>query len=218
MTDEEMLMCEQAAANAQAEAAYAELLARGEDTDEAVIDLMEAFTLPTRAEGFVIDGDGQANWALKIIARAEANKRRRSATIQRESMRWEEWQQKGNAADDATIERMTGLLRPYWDQLRAEGAIPKGRKSYQLPNGRLATRTREVKYLRNEAAVIVWAEPLGLIEIEKRLKWAELKRRLQPERNETGAGVIDITTGEYVAGLMVDQPSAEVFEAKADLA
>ena len=173
--------------------------------------------LPTRLEGFVVDGDGRADWCLVQIARAEAHKRRRGTIAREEIDRWQSWQAKQDKADDATIERMTGLLRPYFDQLKATGLIPKGRQSYRLPHGRVGTRLHETKYRRDDAALIPWAESLGLVKTEKHVQWEELKKRVAPERNETGAGVIDITTGEVIEGLTVEQPSARIFEAKADM-
>ncbi|MDZ4324276.1 MAG: host-nuclease inhibitor Gam family protein [Pseudomonas sp.] len=220
MHDDEMRLAEQAAANEQAEAAYAELLAAGQDSDEAVSDLLEAFPLPTRPEGFVIDNDGAADWALRRIGQAEARMRRDAATVRAEQERWNTWQAKRDEQNQATIDRFQSMLSAYYDQLKASGMLPRNSRSYRLPHGVLQARLHEIQWERKEAEILAWAKAVNgadLVEVRESLRWAEVKKRIGSERNEIGAPAIDMGTGEYVPGLQVGLPARDVFQAKADL-
>lgn len=182
---------------------------------EEYIDCIEE-DLRTRAEGFVIDDDRKADWALRKIAWAEARKRRRGRFVQAETERVQRWQATQDAADERLIEFMQGLLRSYFDQLSAGGILGK-KKSYRLPQGVLATKTHEITWRRDDAQLLAWAEPLGLVRTAKSPAWDAIKKRLAPVRDEAGSDAIDTTTGEVVPGVIVEQPTREVFQAKADL-
>ena len=221
LTDEQHWQAEAAYHADEAEAAYAELLARGEDTDEAVIDLLEAFPLPTRAEGFVIDGDGKADWAIRRIGEAEARMRRDAATVLAETERWEAWQAKRNEQNQATIDRMQSLLSAYYDQLKAEGLLPRKSKSYRLPHGVLQARTHAIKWvIVDPVKLLAWAKGVTsavLVRTKEEPAWSDIVKRLVPEAAEIGAGAVDTTTGELVPGVQVQELAKDEFQAKADL-
>lgn len=220
MTDDQMRMAEATEASLQAEAAYEALLARGQDTDEAVIDLMEAFQLPTRAEGFVIDTDGKADWAVRKIGAAEARMRRDRATFMEEAQRWETWFEQRKLQYEATIDRMQSLLSAYYQHLKEDGTLGKS-KSYRLPHGVLQAREHAIKWaIVDPARLLAWAKGITsavLVRTKEEPAWGEISKRLVPESLQIGAGAVDTATGELVDGVQVQELAKNVFQARPDL-
>ncbi|MDP3702895.1 MAG: host-nuclease inhibitor Gam family protein, partial [Candidatus Omnitrophota bacterium] len=173
--------------------------------------------LPTRQEGFTIDSDGAADWAVRKIGEAEARMRRDAATVRAEAERWEAWQAKRDEQNQATIDYMQSRLSAYYDQIKAEGLLPRKSRSYKLPHGVLQARTHAIKWHRDEARLLEWARGVGLVRTREEPEWNEIVKRLAPEAQQIGAAAIDTATGEVVEGVTVEELPKDVFNAKADL-
>src|SRR5690606_38913034 len=165
-------------------------------------------------EGFRIDNDERAEWAVRKIKQAKENIERRKAFVQAEIERLQAWQKLQDERDQATIDRMTSLLHPYFESLRP--SLGK-RKSYSLPSGTLQVRTAQVSYARDEEQLLAYARQIGLVKIRESVDWAEIKKRLQPAGHHPGAPVVDAETGEIVPGVTVAEPEREVFSVKVDV-
>src|SRR5690606_27202177 len=148
------------------------------------------------------------------IRQAQQNIERRKAFVQAQIERLQAWQQMMDERDQATIDRMTGLLQPYFESLRP--SLGK-RKSYSLPSGTLQVRTAQVSYARDEEQLLAYARQIGLVKIREAVDWAEIKKRLQPAGHHPGAPVVDAETGEIVPGVTVAEPEREVFSVKVDV-
>src|SRR5690606_19719631 len=144
-------------------------------------------------EGFRIDSDDKAEWAVRKIKLAQIAIEKRRQFVQAEIERLQAWQQMMDERDQATIDWMTSLLRPYFEALRPQ--LGK-RKSYSLPSGTLQVRTAQVSYARDEEQLLTYARQIGLVKIRESVDWAEIKKRLQPAGNHPGAPVVDTETGE----------------------
>jgi len=165
-------------------------------------------------DGFKIDDDNKAEWAVRKIRQARENIERRKAFVQAEIERLQAWQQMMDERDQATIDRMTGLLQPYFEALRP--SLGK-RKSYSLPSGVLQVRTAQVSYARDEEQLLPYARQIGLVKVKESVDWAELKKRLKPAGERPGDPVVDAETGEIVPGVTVQEPEREVFSVKVDV-
>jgi hypothetical protein len=162
--------------------------------------------------GFHIHDDGAANWALGKLAEVEAATARRAAFVAAEIARLQAWQAAEDAKGQRFADYLTGQLRTYYDGLRQQGLVSARRKSYVLPNGRLTVRTQAATWRRDEARLLAWAEPLGLVRRQVTVNWIDVKKRLAPPAGAL-AEAIDAQTGEVIPGLRCQQGPCEVFHA-----
>ena len=120
--------------------------------------LIEAEPRQAPADRFVVDDDHTADWALRKLGQLDAQKRQRAAFVAAEMERLQAWQ----AHEDRQAERfaayLTALLRPYYDQLKAEGKVSARHKSYRLPHGALTARQAPIEWEVDEATLLAWAE------------------------------------------------------------
>lgn len=165
-------------------------------------------------EGFRIDNDDKAEWAVRKIRQAQLAIEKRRRFVQAEIERLQAWQQMMDERDQATINRMTGLLQPYFEALRP--SLGK-RKSYRLPSGVLQVRTVQVSYARDEEQLLPYARQIGLVKVKETPDWAEIKKRFRPAGDRPGDPVVDVETGEIVPGVAVQEPEREVFSVKVDV-
>src|SRR5690606_39955554 len=121
------------------------------------------------------------------IRQAQQNIERRKAFVQAQIERLQAWQQMMDERDQATIDRMTGLLQPYFEALRPTLGR---RKSYSLPSGTLQVRTAQVSYARDEEQLLPYARQIGLVRLKETPEWSERKKRLQPAGNHPGAAAL----------------------------
>lgn len=171
-------------------------------------------TLPGPGE-FVVDSDSRADWALRKLAEARGRLRSRQAFVEAEIARLQEWQTTLDREDVGTIRFMEWLLSAYFERLRRDGRLVK-KKRYRLPHGQLIARQMPAQWEVDAAQLLAWAEPLGLVRVEKALAWNEIKARLTPAAPEPGAAAIDTTTGELVPGVTLKAPAGLVFRVKTE--
>lgn len=166
-------------------------------------------------EGFAVTNDGAADWCVRKIGEAERRKAERAAFVQAEIDRLKAFQTAGDAQDDATIANMTRLLAPYFETLRP--TLGK-RKSHKLPHGVLQVRASAPKWARQDnAALLEWAKPLGLVRVKEEPAWADIAKRLRhAEGAHMGDPAIDGETGEIVAGVVLEAPAGESFTVRVD--
>lgn len=195
----------------------------GETTPKEVFDAMSVAEdylryveeqIEAQDEGFRIDSDDKAEWAVRKIKLAQLAIEKRRQFVQAEIERLQAWQQMMDERDQATIDWMTSLLRPYFESLRPQ--LGK-RKSYSLPSGVLQVRTAQVSYARDEEQLLPYARQIGLVKVKESVDWAELKKRLKPAGERPGDPVVDAETGEIVPGVTVQEPEREVFSVKVDV-
>lgn len=120
-------------------------------------------------ESFVIDTDAKAEWALKKIKEARADRDR-----------WIEWYSdkireitEQTDFDTANLERM---LAEYFETVPHKKT--KTQESYKLPGGKLVLKTQNPEYKRDDKTVIEWAKSSGFgqyVKTKEELAWSELK-------------------------------------------
>lgn len=165
--------------------------------------------------GFQITNDSVADWAVQKIAQAQKRMDGRKAFVEEEVERLRQWQEAEDAKDQQTIDRMTSLLKPYFDQLRESGALGK-RKSYRLPHGTLRVRASGPKWRRvDNDALTKWAESKGLVRVKTEVAWSDIGKHLRPESDHIGAPAVfvDPDSGEMVEvpGVALEAPAGESF-------
>lgn len=153
-------------------------------------------------EGFTIDTDAKAKWALEKIKEA-----RTDCDI------WVTWYTKKIEEIKAQTEYNTAnlerLLMDYFDTVPHK--LTKTQESYSLPGGKLILKKQNPEYKRDDKAVIEWLKANKgerYVKIKEELDWASLKA-------ETAAfeGHIVTDDGEIVPGVdVIERPAKFVVE------
>jgi hypothetical protein len=186
--------------------------------------LIEAEPRQAAADRCVVDDDHTADWALRTLGQVEARKRQRAAFVAAEIERLKAWQAREDHQDECFATYLTAPLRPYDDQLKAEGKVSARCKGYRLPHGALTTRQAPLEWEVDEATLLAWAEATHpeLVRVTKAPVWNVIKPKLMPARHapraEATMEVIDTRTGEVllvpVPGVRVKRGPREVFTPK----
>jgi hypothetical protein len=153
-------------------------------------------------EGFVIDTDAKAEWALQKIREARADRDN-----------WVKWYKDKIAEiteqtdfDTMNLERM---LAEYFATVPHKKT--KTQESYKLPGGKLVLKTQNPEYVKDESAVIAWAKENKLpqfVKVEEKLAWQELK-----DATAIFEGHIVTEDGEIVPGVeVIDREAKFVVE------
>jgi hypothetical protein len=154
--------------------------------------------LTAETEGFVIDTDAKAEWALTKIREARADRDR-----------WVEWYK----AKIDEITQQTDFDTMNLERMLAEyfATVPhkktKTQETYKLPGGKLVLKTQNPEYTRDDKAVIAWAKANGLpqfVKVEEKLAWQELK-----DATAVFEGHIVTEDGEIVPGVEVTNREAK---------
>ena len=154
--------------------------------------------LMAETDGFVIDTDAKAEWALTKIREARADRDK-----------WVEWYK----AKIAEITEQTDFDTMNLERMLAEyfATVPhkktKTQESYKLPGGKLVLKTQNPEYTRDDKAVIEWAKANGFgqfVKVEEKLAWQELK-----DATAVFEGHIVTEDGEIVPGVEVTNREAK---------
>lgn len=122
-------------------------------------------------EGFVIDTDAKAEWALNKIREARSDRDR-----------WVEWYE----SKIKEITEQTDFNTMNLERMLAEyfASVPhkktKTQESYSLPGGKLILKTQNPEYKRDDKTVIEWLKNHDggdFIKIKEELAWADLKAK-----------------------------------------
>jgi hypothetical protein len=190
------------------------------DSDDDFLTFTEQELHADQEDFHVTDGD-RADWCIakkaEALAHIEATQRQYARFIER----YARWRDAAIKRDHATIERMDILLRPWFDQLKADGKLPHGRKSINYPSGTIGERWHAVEWARNDAELMPWAQPRGLVRTTEEPAWDVIKKQLRVSQDGWHAvivhQVIDTDTGgvteaeEVVPGVRVKQMPGHTF-------
>ena len=143
-------------------------------------------------EGFVIDTDAKAQWALDKIRKARKDRDM-----------WVKWY----TDKIAEIKAQTDFDTMNLERMLAEyfATVPhkktKTQESYPLKGGKLILKTQNPEYKRNDATVIDWLKKNNMTEfvkVKEELDWAGLK-----DKTAALDGNIVTEDGEIVPGIEV---------------
>ena len=153
---------------------------------------------------FVIDDDGKADWAIRQIIEARAERDRLVAHFKN---------QIDKAMDNCSRieEHFRAMLLPYMDMVPAHRT--KTQTSYELPSGTLKIKAPGPKYTVNDDQLVDWLKQNGYAEMVK-IKttespaWGDFKKL-----TEVNGDIITLKkTGEIIDGVTVQyrEPKFEV--------
>ena len=164
-------------------------------------------------QGFVIDDDNKADWAIKKIKSERAENERLKAIALNQIV---ELQNKMIELDNE-LERKTaflkGELNRYFNTVEEGKKESKTQYSYKLLSGTIYCKKAAKKMNKtDDEAVIEYLQRSGkdeFIKVKSSIDWAEYKKTLAI----AGNNVIDTETGEIIPGIEVED-IPETFEIK----
>jgi len=151
-------------------------------------------------EGFVIDNDQKAEWALRKIREHRADSNRMAMVCNAEIERYERIRKEAEdkcARDCAYLE---SLLYAYF--VTVPHKATKTQESYKLPTGALKKKIQGPEYVRADADILAWLNEQGMsdyIEVKPSLKWGELKKVI----TANGETAVYPETGEIIPGVKI---------------
>jgi NAD+--asparagine ADP-ribosyltransferase len=146
-------------------------------------------------EGFVVDTDQKAEWALRKLAVIRRKQMENQALAQAEVDRVTEWLDTVNTALQRDALYFEAVLKPYALTQRSEG-----RKSITLPHGTIKTTAGQPKVeFKDEAAFIEWAKTNdpSLLKVKTDIDKTAVKALITDE------GVVISTQGEIIPDVEV---------------
>lgn len=149
---------------------------------------------------FIVDNDQKAEWCLKKIKEAQADKERWKAFYEDQYRAVEE-------SADVTISQMEGLLFEYFKTVPHKQTATQ--ENYKLPSGKLVSKKQEPEYERKDEEIIDWLKNNGgqqFVKVKESLDWAGLKKTV----SVVGEAVAT-EDGEIIPGVKV-VPREDVFK------
>ena len=122
-------------------------------------------------EGFTIDTDAKAEWALTKIREARAD---RDAWVKWYTEKIEEIK----AQTDFNTMNLERMLADYFASVPHKQT--KTQESYTLPGGKLILKTQNPEYKRDDKTVIEWLKQNNggeFIKVKEELAWEDLKAK-----------------------------------------
>lgn len=162
-------------------------------------------------QGFTIDDDSKAEWALEKIKEA-TDERDRLLNLVKEKEA-ELAAKKAGITDKYERETgyLKGLLQQYMETVECKST--KTQETYQLLSGKLIRSKPKTDYTVDDEKLLAWLKAnyrIDLIKTESKPRWGELKKLLSGNP-ETGVVIIE-ETGEIVEGV-----EAKLTEPKFDI-
>lgn len=152
-------------------------------------------------EGFVIDDDSKANWALRKIASFIKKQKKNNELAQAEIEKIESWNKEENEKIQQDIDFFQAQLAVYATQKREEE--PKN-KSWKLPNGRIKFVKQQPKWNYDDEKLL---ESLKGSELNDfiNVKESPNKPAIKKSFAVNNGVVVNPDTGEFLEGVTVEE-------------
>ena len=147
-------------------------------------------------DGFHVTDDKAAEWCMKKIREAEADRAMWKA-------HYESQMQKVNESADSAVAYFTVRLEEYFANVPHKAT--KTQESYTLPGGKLIRKKQQPKFETDDESLVPWLEEnfMGqLVKVKKTADWAALKKvcSVTPDGEHVATD-----EGEIIPGVTVTQ-------------
>lgn len=145
-------------------------------------------------DGFHVTDDKAAEWCMKKIREAEADRAMWKA-------HYEAQMQKVNESADSAVAYFTAKLEEYFASVPHKAT--KTQESYTLPGGKLILKKQQPKFEVDDDTLVPWLKSnfmAHLVKVKESADWATLKKVV----NVSGSGVTT-DEGEVIPGVTVTQ-------------
>lgn len=164
-------------------------------------------SLEVQHQGFVVDNDEKAEWALRKIAEEKADMQRYINTCESMILEYKRKIQKAQEEWGRSISFFEGKLRGYFETLKCKET--KTQKTYKLPSGTLKMKFPAPKFNIDEEQLVKWLKISNHSDyIEEKTvekpKWAEFKKCVKT----SGCNAIT-EDGEVIVGVTVEDRTPE---------
>lgn len=158
-----------------------------------------------RPEHFQIDDDGAAAWAMRKLRRLRQQQASNVALAEEQIQKISDWLSKANRSSEDSMVYFENILSDYAIRQR----LDHDRKTIDLPEGKISTRTGTKKFSVDPGAFLPWARENApdLIRVKEEPSMTEMKARLQIDDD---GEVFEPTTGEFVPGVMAVETGISV--------
>lgn len=159
-----------------------------------------------RDEGFVIDNDRKADWAIRQLKEAWAERSRLMDIAIAERADLNKRIEFVKKAYENRTTYLKSLLQGYFMSVEPSKTT-KTQTQYQLLSGKLVMKKQHPLYERDETALLSWAETTApeYVRVEKKVSWADLKEQADV------SGKSLLLDGEVIPGVTVIERE-DVFE------
>lgn len=150
-------------------------------------------------EGFTIDNESKALWALRKIAAIEAEAAELEAYHKAQI-------EKNRKETESSVQHLKMMLYPFFEAMPHKKT--KTQESASLLGFKMALKYEGVTFERDNEQLIAWLESndlTDLVKVEKKADWATLKKRV----TVSGEDVVDAETGEVIKGVTAAVKPAE---------
>lgn len=151
-------------------------------------------------EGFIVDSDSAAEWALDRIREARASIKRYETLAQEKTRAIQEQLDKAVKPEQNRIEHFEYLLGVYMRSLDVK-PTKSGSKIYRLLSGKLTTKPQAPEFVLDNDTLAAWLVANGRTDMVKETiapKWEELKKVCTAPLPD---GTVCTTDGEVILGV-----------------
>jgi phage host-nuclease inhibitor protein Gam len=131
------------------------------------------------SEGFVIDRDEKAEWALRKIAEEKAEAQRYMNVCRSMISEYEEKIRKEEEKLKNKTSFLEGQLQRYFESVSHK--VTKSQETYKLPSGTLKLKFQPPEYKRNDELLLKWLKDNQMaefIKVEEKPNWGEIKKKV----------------------------------------
>lgn len=160
------------------------------------------------SEGWKIDNDVAADWAIEKIKAIKQEYKRKEMIAQNKIKQIQDWLQKQKEGADQSIMFFEDRLCSYFNSLPKE-ALKKTKttEQYKLSSGTLKLKYKGPEIVRDDEKLLTWVKQNKprFVKVKESVDWAGLKELTKIENNK----VIDVQTGEVIDGVEVQERNPE---------
>jgi len=166
--------------------------------EEKLEDFLDQGISTDEQQGFIIDTDEKADWAIRKILRCQSKNNDIKHLAEMQINKIKQWQVQETEANDGSINYLTSLLEPY-----AKSQLDGKKKTVKMPSGNVSFRSVAPGYFiagekvdgKNETLLNhVRQSAPEFLKIEETVNWSELKKEL----TVTSTGQIVAPDGEIL--------------------
>jgi uncharacterized membrane protein len=151
-------------------------------------------------EGFRVDTEEKANWALRKLRKIEEQRAENNALAEAEIEKINAWADESNMKADRDVEYFQGLLMKYAADRRKDD--PKF-KSLKLPNGKFGFRKSQPKFHYEDHQLLESLKASGKTDLIK-VKESPDKATIKKKYTVHGDSLIDPDSGEILQGVNIE--------------
>ena len=157
------------------------------------------------SEHFQIENDGAAACAMRKLRRLRQQQESNNLLATEQIAKIEDWLVHANRPSEDSIRYFEAILAHYAIRQRIE----TDRKTIDLPEGKISTRSGSMRWSINGEVFLPWARENApdLIRVKEEAALSEVKARLEV----SGEGLVfEPSTGEHVPGVTAEQQDIAV--------